>query len=86
MDIDVGNFFGLADLLGINGILKWVTNRPDINKYSANRKDADIYIHPSLPDYDITRFGNKNSARMIQAGYSAAMEHWKELQRLAAEE
>ena len=85
-EIDVGNFFGLADLLGINGILKWVTNRPDINKYSANRKDADIYIHPSLPDYDITRFGNKNSARMIQAGYSAAMEHWKKLQKLAVEE
>jgi len=80
-EIDIGNFFGLTDI-----ILKWVTNRPDINKYSANRKDADIYIHPSLPDYDITRFGNKNSARMIQAGYSAAMEHWKKLQKLAAEE
>ena len=82
---EIGNFFGLADLLGISGILKWVANRPDIAKYSVNRKDADIYIHPSLPDYDITRFGNKNSARMIQAGYSAAMEHWKELQKIAAE-
>ena len=84
--IDVSYFSGLADFLGLGGILEWVAHRPDIIKYGENCKDADIYIHPSLPDYDITRFGNKNSARMIQAGYSAAIEHWDELQRLSAEE
>ena len=37
-----------------------------------NRLDADIYIHPSMPDTDVTSFGNKKSAIMIQQGEDAA--------------
>ena len=85
IDISSFNFSGVADFLGLGGILEWVTNRPDITKYNKNRKDADIYIHPSLPDSDITSFGNKNAARMIEAGVSAAKEHWDELLKLASQ-
>ena len=69
---DLTALTGLASLFGLGGILEWITNRPDIEKYYANRKRADIYIHPNLPDADASSFGNKNAARMIQAGPAAA--------------
>ena len=69
---DLTALTGLASLFGLGGILEWITNRPDIDKYYANRKQADIYIHPNLPDDDASNFGNKNAARMIQAGKTAA--------------
>ncbi|MBR4482099.1 MAG: patatin-like phospholipase family protein [Prevotella sp.] len=61
----------IADLVGLGGILNWITNRPDIEKYNANRQKVDIYIHPVL-DADVTSFGNKTAARMIQQGADAA--------------
>jgi NTE family protein len=69
---DIEALSGIASLFGLGGVLEWVTNRPDIEKYYENRKQADIYIHPNLPDADASSFGNKNSARMIQAGIEAA--------------
>ena len=78
---DLSMLSSLADLLGFGGILEWVTNRPDIEKYLENRKKADIYIHPNLPDADASSFGNKNAARMIQAGVVAAKQQLPELQR-----
>ena len=74
-------FSSFADLLGIGGVLEWITNRPDIEKYNENRKTADIYIHPAIPDADASSFGNKNAARMIQAGIAAARQQLPELQR-----
>ena len=73
----------LADLVGLGGILNWVMNRPDIEKYHANRHSADIYIHPSMPDTDVTSFGNKKSALMIQQGADAARQQLPQLSRLA---
>lgn len=78
---DLSILSGIADFLGIGGILEWITNRPDIDKYLENRKLADIYIHPNLPDADASSFGNKNAARMIQAGIAAARQQLPELQR-----
>lgn len=72
----------VADLVGLGGILNWITNRPDIEKYNLNRKSADIYIHPSLPDVDVTSFGNKNAARMIQHGAEAAQQLLPQLTKL----
>lgn len=83
--IDVSSLSGLAGLIGLGGVIEWVTNRPDIAKYKANLESADIYISPSLPDYDTTSFGNKNAARMIAAGVSAAKAHWDELQKLTSD-
>jgi NTE family protein len=78
---DLSMLSSLADLIGFGGILEWITNRPDIEKYLENRKKADIYIHPNLPDADASSFGNKNAARMIQAGITAAKQIVPELQR-----
>lgn len=78
---DLSMLSSLADLIGFGGVLEWITNRPDIEKYLENRKKADIYIHPNLPDADASSFGNKNAARMIQAGITAAKQIVPELQR-----
>ena len=79
---DISALTGIASLFGFGGILEWITNRPDIEKYYANRKQADIYIHPDLPDADASSFGNKNAARMIQAGTAAAKNKLPELRVL----
>ena len=68
---DLSALSALADLIGVGGILNWILNRPDIEKYIANKQQADILIHPYLPDYDVTSFGNKIAARMIQSGADA---------------
>ena len=68
---DMSVLTSIADLVGLGGILNWITNRPDIEKYNANRQKVDIYIHPVL-DADVTSFGNKTAARMIQQGADAA--------------
>ena len=72
----------LGDFLGLGGVIEWLTNRPDIRKHVENKKLADIYIKPDIPDYDATSFGNKNCAKMIKAGETAAKKHWEELLRL----
>jgi len=83
---DLSAIEGLADLIGIGGILNWITNRPDISKYLANIQQADIYIHPSLPDADVTSFGNKKSAYMIRQGVAAARQQLPSLTKLALPE
>ena len=72
----------LANALGLGGLFRWATTRPDIEKYGKNVKMADIYIAPSLPDMDASSFGNKNSARMIETGYQEGRRHWQELMDL----
>jgi NTE family protein len=81
---DLNALTGLASLFGLGGILEWITNRPDIDKYFENLKQADIYIHPNLPDADASSFGNKNAARMIQAGTAAAKSQLSKLRTLTS--
>jgi NTE family protein len=82
---DLNALTGIASLFGFGGILEWITNRPDIDKYYENVKQADIYIHPNLPDADASSFGNKNAARMIQAGTAAAKSQLPKLRLLSPE-
>ena len=79
---DMTALTAIADLVGLGGILNWITNRPDIEKYNLNRKDIDIYIHPSMPDVDVTSFGNKKAARMIQQGAEATQQLLPQLTKL----
>lgn len=74
---------GMADMLGLGAIARWVMHRPDITKYNENRKLADIYIHPPLPDYDASSFGNASMARMIAVGEQAARKQLDSLRQLA---
>ena len=77
---DISGISFIADLFGVGGILNWIVNRPDIEKYNDNCRNADILVHPNLPDADASSFGNKNAARMIQAGITAAREQLPKLQ------
>ena len=79
---DTSLLTSIGDFLGLGGVIEWLINRPDIRKHVENKTMADIYIRPDIPDYDVTSFGNKNSARMIKAGEEAAKQHWEELARL----
>ena len=72
----------IADLVGLGGIANWVLSRPDITKYNANREEADIYINPSLPDYEASSFGNENMRRMITIGEKAAFEQLNRLRSI----
>ena len=74
--------FSLKDQFGIGGILDWIVSRPDVKKYHQNVKLADIYINPSLPDYDASSFGNKKAERMMLIGEKAAMKQWDKLMAL----
>ena len=71
-----------ADLIGLGGIASWVFNRPDITKYNANRRSADIYIQPIMADYDASSFGNENMRHMIAEGYKAAKRKEQQFTRL----
>ncbi len=82
---DFSALTAVADLFGLGPILNWILTRPDIDKYVANRQDADICICPYLPDDDVTSFGNKNAARMIQSGVEAANELLPQLIKLEFE-
>lgn len=69
--------FGIT--LGIGGLVDWALNRPDQKKRVQNIKDADVYIHPQLPNYSAFSFSHDDCKQMIQFGERAALEHFDEL-------
>ena len=71
--------FSLKDLLGIDGPLNWLVERPDWKKYNANRRAADVYIHPMLDGYGASDFNKTDIRQMITIGYEAAMNARDEL-------
>ena len=73
---------GIADMLGLGALVKWVFSRPDITKYNDNRSKCDIYINPPLPDYDASSFGNENMRRMISVGEQTARQQLPAIRRL----
>ena len=75
---------GLADAVGLGAIADWIFSRPDITKYNENRKKADIYINPPLPDDDASSFGNESMARMIRVGEQAARQQMAKLESLTS--
>ena len=75
----------IGDWLGLGPLANWITARPDISKYNVNRRLADVYINPPLPDDDMSNFGNKNMARMIRVGEEAARKQMDKLKALLSE-
>jgi len=65
--------FSLKDLLGIDGPLNWLVERPDWKKYNANRKAADVYIQPMLEGYGTVDFSKTDIKQMIEIGYEAGI-------------
>ncbi len=72
----------LAEAVGIGPIVRWIFDRPDIEKYNENVKHCDIYINPPLPDADATSFGNNNMRRMIDIGEKEARKQLPKLRQL----
>ena len=72
----------VAEWMGFGDLMHWATSRPDIEKYFKNRKDADIYIHPILPDYDASSFEQSSVEVMLQLGEKEGLRHWNELVKL----
>lgn len=62
----------LGFLRQLGGMFKWLADRPDIRKYNENRRQADIYINPTLTGYGVTSFGKEAITRMMEEGYAAA--------------
>lgn len=69
----------LKSLFGIDGPLNWLVERPDWKKYNANRRAADVYIHPMLDGYGASDFNKTDIRQMITIGYEAAMNARDEL-------
>ena len=71
--------FSLKDLLGIDGPLNWLVERPDWKKYNANRKAVDVYIHPMLDGFGASDFNKTDIRQMIELGYEAGVKAREEL-------
>lgn len=64
--------FSLLETFGIGGILDWVVSRPDWKRYDDNVKATDLYINPSLQQYDVMDFQKEKIEAMIAIGYQEA--------------
>lgn len=62
--------------------VKWLRTRPDFVNYNRNRKDADIYINPTLKSYGVMSFKPKAIKAMIDLGQEATAKKYKELVKL----
>ena len=71
--------FSLKGLLGIDGPLNWLVERPDWKKYNANRKAVDVYIHPMLDGFGASDFNKTDIRQMIELGYEAGVKAREEL-------
>lgn len=71
--------FSLKDLLGIDGPLNWLVERPDWKKYNANRKAVHVYIHPMLDGFGASDFNKTDIRQMIELGYEAGVKAREEL-------
>lgn len=71
--------FSLKDLLGIDGPLNWLVERPDWKKYNVNRKAVDVYIHPMLDGFGASDFNKTDIQQMIELGYEAGVKAREEL-------
>lgn len=69
----------MGDWLGLGDLVRWATTRPDISRYHKNRKDADIYLHPIMPEYDASSFKRASVEEMLEIGEQEGRRHWNEL-------
>ncbi|MDO5447292.1 MAG: patatin-like phospholipase family protein [Prevotellaceae bacterium] len=65
-------------------MFRWLTQRPDLNKYKENLKMVDIYINPDLKGCSAADFKPKKIAYMIEQGEKAGKMALKDLKKLAS--
>ncbi len=60
----------------------WLVAQPGLAKYNANKKSADIYIHPKLKDYNVASILPSQLYEMIEKGEKAGKKALGKLKRL----
>lgn len=60
----------------------WAIERPDLDKYEANRKAADVYINPDLKGFSAGSFTEKDIDEMIALGEKAGEKAYHKLLKL----
>ena len=63
-------------------LLRWVTQRPDLNQYQENLQHIDVYINPNLKGFSAASFSEKKVAEMILRGEEAGEKAMKELKKV----
>lgn len=63
-------------------LLRWVTQRPDLNQYQENLQHIDVYINPNLKGFSAASFSEKKVAEMIKIGEEAGAKAMKELKKV----
>lgn len=63
-------------------LMRWVTQRPDLNQYQENLQHIDVYINPDLKGFSAASFSDKKVAEMIQRGEKAGAKAMKELLKI----
>lgn len=79
IDLQQNGEFGIGITTGTGGLVDWFLTRPDIERRRKNILDADLHIHPILPDFTTVSFGHDNCELMIQMGEERGEWHWDEL-------
>ena len=72
----------IGDDLPLSGIVEWLIRRPDQKKYTENCRDADLYIHPRLPEYGVADFDVEKIDDMIARGEKAGRKAYSKLKRI----
>ena len=63
-------------------LMRWVTQRPDLDQYQENLQHIDVYINPNLKGFSAASFSEKKVAEMIQRGEEAGKKAMKDLLRI----
>lgn len=63
-------------------LMRWVTQRPDLDQYQENLQHIDVYINPDLKGFSAASFSDKKVAEMIQRGEEAGEKAMKELLKI----
>ena len=82
VDDDPDGLFSPLKKMGLLTMLKWQIMRPDIKRYRANCKQADIYINPELKGYNAADFKPDAISIMISRGEEAGKDALKSLKKL----
>ncbi len=70
---------GTIHLNGAFSLLEWEYARPDLDKYHANREDADVLIHPDVEGFNSASFKPSDTRQLIINGEKAGQAAWPQL-------
>ena len=81
-DDDVSEDYDMAEGNTLRRLYNWITKRPDLKKYNANRRAATVYINPALTGFSAASFKAEKIDEMIRQGEIAGKKAQKKLKAL----